>query len=325
MTCAASAVPEYLVRSRTESSPEHGHDPSQRPIEALVRLGTIVLDKPAGPSSHQVAAWVRDIFGARKAGHGGTLDPNVTGVLPIGLNDATKALAQLKDQDKAYVGVIELHESVDQEALEAAVATFTGAVDQLPPSRSAVKRRTRTRQVHAFDVLEFDGRRALVEVDCEGGTYVRRLATDLGKQLGVRAHLAELRRTRSAFLTEAQAINLHAVKDAWEEYQETGREDWLREAVQPVEAFLTHLPKILVRDTAVDAICHGAPLALPGVLQVDKTIEPGQTVLMTTGKEEAVAVGTAEMAALPMAIEDSGIAARPESVFMQPGTYPKGW
>ncbi len=318
-------MPEYLVRARSTPSEEHGHVPRQRPADELVRLGAVILDKPAGPSSHQVAGWVRDLLGLDKAGHGGTLDPNVTGVLPMALGDATKALAHVKGADKAYVGVIELHKAIDRETLEDGIEALTGAIEQMPPARSAVKRQRRTRQVHRFDLLELDRKRAVVEVECEAGTYVRTLAKDLGDQLGVGAQLAELRRTRSGGFTEDVAVTLHDLKDAWDEWTEEGRDDWLREAVIPVEELVGHLPRIVLRDTAVDAICHGAPLGLPGLLEVDKRIERGDDVLMVTQKGEGVAFGQADMDALEMAIEDTGQAARPTAVLMRTGTYPKGW
>ncbi len=288
-------------------------------------MGAVILDKPAGPSSHQVAAWVRDLLDLSKAGHGGTLDPNVTGVLPMALAGATKALAYVKGADKAYVGVIELHEAVDRGTLEDGIQALTGAIEQMPPARSAVKRRRRTRTVHRFDLLEVHGKRALVEVECEAGTYVRTLAKDLGDHLGVGAQLAELRRIRSGRFSEEQAVTLHDLKDAWDEWTEEGRDDWLRDTVLPVEELVGHLPRIVLRDSAVDAICHGAPLGLPGLLEVDKRVEQGDDVLMVTQKGEAVAFGQADLPALQMVIEDTGQAARPTAVLMTPGTYPKGW
>lgn len=318
-------MPEFLVRARSTPLEEHGHRPAERPVEELVRLGAVILDKPAGPSSHQVAGWVRDLFDLGKAGHGGTLDPNVTGVLPMALADATKALAHVKGADKAYVGVIELHKAADREALEAAMEAMTGAIEQVPPARSAVKRQQRTRKVHSFDLIELDGKRALVQVDCQAGTYVRTLAKDLGDRLGTGAQLAELRRTRAGRFSEDDAVTLHDLKDAWEEWTQEGRDDWLRQAVMPVEDLVAHLPQIVLRDTAVDAICHGAPLGLPGLLEVDKRVERGDDVLLVTQKGEAVAFAQADMAALQMVLQDTGQAARPTSVLMRTGTYPKGW
>lgn len=313
------------MRARGSTDPEHGCQPDERPIDELIRLGCIVLDKPQGPSSHQVAAWVREILDVDQAGHGGTLDPNVTGVLPVGLEDATKALAQIKDQDKAYVGVAVLHEDVATKRIHRATERFTGEIYQRPPKRSAVKRELRTRRIDRFDVLEIDGRNVLFEVECEGGTYIRKLIDDVGTVLGCGAHLQELRRTRVAHLEEDALVTLHDVQDAWEEYLETGREDWLREAIVPMERFLTHLPRITLRDSAVDAVCHGAPLALPGVLDMTRGVDEGDTVLLSTLKDEAVAIGEAKVSTIQMLMMEEGVVAEPRRRLMEPGTYPKGW
>lgn len=290
-----------------------------------MRTGCIVLDKPQGPSSHQVATWVRDIFGVEKAGHAGTLDPNVTGVLPMGLSDATKALAALKDADKAYVGVMVLHDDVQGKVLEEAFTRFTGEIYQRPPKRSAVKRELRTRRIESLELLEVDERSVLFKVDCQGGTYIRKLATDMGTYLGVGAHLAELRRTRVGHVTEDQVVNLHAVQDAWDEWTDEKRDDWLRETVVPMESFLSGLPKIIVRDSAVDAVCHGAPLAVPGVLEVTRSLEAGQTCVLETLKGEAIALARSELNALQMMMAESGVVAKAERTLMEPGVYPKGW
>jgi H/ACA ribonucleoprotein complex subunit 4 len=321
----AAAVAERLVRSRGSTSPDHGAKPAKRPVDEYVRRGAVVLDKPEGPSSHQVAAWVRDIFDVDKAGHAGTLDPNVTGLLPIGLADATKSLEPLKAQDKAYVGVIELHDDVPRNRIEEALSTFTGDVYQRPPKRSAVKRQLRVRRIDDFEAIEIDERRLLARVDCEGGTYIRKLAHDVGTYLGVGAHLDELRRTRVGHITEDRAVTLHDVKDAWEEFKQTGRDDWLREAVIPFERLLDHLPRITVRDTAVDAVCHGAPLAIPGVLDIERTISAGDQVVLMTLKGEAVALAEAEKTAVETIMQETGVVARPHRQLMDEGTYPQHW
>jgi H/ACA ribonucleoprotein complex subunit 4 len=285
----------------------------------------VLLDKPSGPSSHQVAAWVRDIFGVEKAGHAGTLDPNVTGLLPIGIANATKVLSTLKDRGKEYVGEIVLHDDVDDDALQDAIETFTGEIYQRPPKKSAVERTIRTREIHELELIERDDRHLLVRVDCQGGTYIRKLAADIGTYLGTNAHLQELRRTRVGPLSIDDAVTLHDAKDGWEEFKETGRDDWLRDTVLPYERFLDHLPRVTVRDTAVDAICHGAPLALPGVLDVDRTVSRGDLIVMMTLKGEAIALGKAKKSAFETVMHDTGVVAEPNRRLMDPGTYPKGW
>lgn len=316
---------EQLVRARASTSPEHGHEPHEQPIEALLERGCLVLDKPKGPSSHQTAAWVRDVLGVDQTGHAGTLDPNVTGVLPIGLAQATRVLAELKEQDKVYVGVMTLHGDVADKRVLDALERFTGQIRQTPPKRSAVKREERTRTVHAFDAIERDGRNVLIRVACESGTYVRTLVHDVGKHLGTGAHLQELRRTRVCHLTEDDAVTLHDVKDAFDEYEEKGREDWLRATIHPQERFLEHRPKVTVRDTAVDAICHGAPLAIPGVLDITRGVQPGDRVVIQTLKGEAVALATAKKSDVDTLLAKDGIQATPERRLMTPGTYPKAW
>ncbi len=316
---------ERLVRAKGSTNPEHGYQPSQRPVDEYIRRGAVILDKPSGPSSHQVAAWVRELFGIDKAGHAGTLDPNVTGILPIGLADATKGLEPLKAEDKAYVGVIELHDDVAPAAIEEALEVFTGEIYQRPPKKSAVRRELRTRRVDAFEAIEIEDRHVLVRVDCEGGTYVRKLAHDVGTYLGTGAHLDELRRTRVGHLTEDEIVTLHDVKDAWEEYKDTGRDDWLREAVVPFEHLLAGLPRITVRDSAVDAVCHGAPLAIPGVLDIEHGIARGDQAVLMTLKGEAIALANVEKTAVETIMQETGVVARPHRQLMDTGTYPRGW
>jgi H/ACA ribonucleoprotein complex subunit 4 len=294
-------------------------------VDEYIRRGAIVLDKPEGPSSHQVAAWVRDIFDVEKAGHAGTLDPNVSGVLPIGLAEATKGLEPLKAGDKAYVGLIELHDDAPEADVREALDTFTGELYQRPPKRSAVKRQLRTRRVDAFEPIEIEDRHVLARVECEGGTYVRKLAHDVGTFLGVGGHLEELRRTRVGHVSEDEAVTLHDVQDAWEEFKETGRDDWLREAVVPFEHLLEGLGRITVRDTAVDAVCHGAPLAIPGVLDIERTVSPGDPVVLTTFKGEAIALAEAEKTAFETITQETGVVARPRRQLMDEGTYPRHW
>jgi H/ACA ribonucleoprotein complex subunit 4 len=304
---------------------KHGVAPEERSVAELLRLGVVNLDKPQGPTSHQVSAWVRDLLGARRAGHGGTLDPRVTGVLPVALNDATRALDALLAGDKQYVGVMLLHQDVPEERVREAMALFTGEVYQTPPVRSAVKRERRTRRIHELEVLEMEGRLVLFRCRCESGTYIRTLCVDVGDVLGVGAHLLDLRRTRSAGFREEDACSLNDLKDAYVFWKEEEDEAPLRRVVLPMEALLRHLPQIVVKDTAVDAICHGADLAVPGVLVVPESLGKGDLVALMTLKGEGVALATALMAGRVVGDAKSGVVADTKRVLMEPGTYPKMW
>ena len=315
---------DLLVLHETPES-KHGTRPEARTIEERIRLGVVVVDKPQGPTSHQVSAWVRDMFGVSKAGHSGTLDPHVTGVLPVALADATRAVDAVLEGDKEYVGVMQLHQDVEGRRVRSMMERFVGDIYQVPPVRSAVRREQRVRHVSELEPIEISGRNVLFRVRCESGTYIRTLCADLGEALGVGANMLDLRRTRAASFSEAEAHPLNAFQDALVYWRTDHDEVPLRALLQPVESLLVHLPKIIVKDTAVDAVCHGANVHVPGLAKLSPHIRRGQTVGVFTGKDEAVALAKAMMTSDEMVVAKSGIAADVARVLMNPGTYPKLW
>ncbi|OGS46501.1 MAG: tRNA pseudouridine(55) synthase TruB [Euryarchaeota archaeon RBG_16_67_27] len=315
---------ELVVLHDTPDS-KHGTRPEARAIRDAIRLGVALVDKPQGPTSHQVSAWVRDMFGVPRAGHSGTLDPRVTGVLPVALADATRGLEAVLEGDKEYVGVLQLHQDVDARRLSTMIGRFVGEVYQTPPVRSAVKRERRSRHVYEFEAIEISGRNVLFRVRCESGTYVRTLCADLGEALGVGANMVDLRRTRTATFRETEALPLNAYRDAIAFWKEEGDEAPLRKALVPFERLLAHLPQIVVKDTAVDAICHGANLAVPGIARLTPGIRRGQAVGVFSAKGEAVAFAKSLLTTDEVVVAKSGIAADTARVLMDPGTYPKLW
>jgi H/ACA ribonucleoprotein complex subunit 4 len=314
-----------LIKAKTLTISKFGTIPHERSINDLLNSGVIPLDKPSGPTSHQVAAWARNILGVEKAGHGGTLDPKVTGLLPITLGTATNAVRTLIIGGKEYVGVMKLHADVSKEKIEEIFKEFTGKIYQMPPVRSAVKRELRIREIYYLELLEMENRIVLFKVGCEAGTYIRTLCHDIGDAMGIGAHMLELRRTKIASFSENEAVTLQDLKDAFVYWKEKGEEENLRKFVFPMERLLDHLPKIVVKDSAVDAICHGANLALPGVLQLDSDIKKGDIVAMITDKGEGIALGKAILPSNVIFIETEGIGVNTERVLMSPGTYPKLW
>jgi H/ACA ribonucleoprotein complex subunit 4 len=314
-----------LVRIQADTDPKYGKKPADRTVAELMAAGVVPLDKPAGPTSHQVAAWLRNALGVEEVGHGGTLDPKVTGALPVTINGAVKSVSALLSAGKEYVAVLRLHEDRDEGAVKAAAAQFVGKVSQTPPVRSAVARRPRIRRIYYFDVLETTERDVLFRVGCQAGTYVRNLCVDLAKALGTKGHMQELRRTRTGLFTEDDLVTLHDCIDAkafWEADQD---ESGLRRCVKPVEAVTAHLNSIVIRDSAVDAVCHGAPLACIGVAQLDAGIEAGEQVGVYSLKGELVGLGEAKMTSHQVMEADKGIAATVSRVVMRKGTYPKTW
>lgn len=313
-----------LVRDKSPLDVGAGKRPQDRTVEELLDAGIINMDKPQGPTSHQATAWVRDILHIEKIGHGGTLDPKVSGVLPVATGRAVRALNLVLRSDKEYVCLMRLHRDRKEEDVRRVIGTFVGRIYQTPPVRSAVKRQMRIRTVHELNVLEIKGRDVLFRVRCDAGTYIRTLCVDIGDALGVGASMEDLRRVRSGNMTEDSSVTLQDIKDAYVDWK-AGDETWLRSMLLPFEVLFDPLPKVIVKDSAVDAICHGADLAVVGVVQVDGTVAKETVVTMFTSKGEVVAVGTAKMTSEEMVKAKEGIAFSTDRVFMPSGTYPKMW
>jgi len=313
-----------LVRDKDPRTLPQGKRPEERSVEELLTAGVIILDKVQGPTSHQVTAWVRDMLGVEKIGHGGTLDPNVSGVLPIALGKAIRMTDLVLRSDKQYVCHLYLHKSVPEEKVRAVIGTFVGSIYQTPPVRSAVKVQMRVRKVRSIDILEIEDRNVLFKVDCDAGTYIRTLCVDIGEALGVGANMKALRRTRSGAMTEEDAVTLQDLKDATVQWK-NGDGSWLRSIIRPMEVLLEPLPKVIVKDNAVDAISHGADLNAPGVVSLDENIEKGGQVAMFTVKGEALGLGTANMSARDMYKAYKGKAVKTVRVFIPEGTYPRMW
>lgn len=315
---------EYLVKYE-EDEAEYGVHPLKRPIDMHIKYGVINLDKPPGPTSHEVAAWVKRILGVSRAGHAGTLDPGVSGVLPIALERATKIIGVVTHTSKEYIVLMHLHGDASREDIERVVSMFIGEIYQRPPLRSSVKRILRKRRVHEIEILEIDGRKVLMRVKADPGTYIRKLCHDIGLILGVGAHMRELRRIATGpFREDDSLVTLHRLSEAVYLYH-SGDEKLLRRSILPVEYSVAHLPKILVRNTAVGAITHGAMLASPGIAMVSNSIKKGDLVALFTLKGELIAVGISEMNGEEMVLRDKGIAVRVKRVIMPPNIYPAIW
>ncbi len=181
----------------------------QKSIQELLEFGIINIDKPAGCTSFDVVDKIRRILKLRKASHFGTLDPMVTGVLPIALNRACKLTGFFIGEDKEYVGEMRIHEDIELEKIEKMIREkFIGKIIQLPPVKSRVKRQEREREVMKFDLLEKNGQNIKFHAEVQGGTYIRKLIHDLGQALGINAHMTKLRRTRAGIFLEKDSVKL---------------------------------------------------------------------------------------------------------------------
>ncbi len=314
-----------LVLDEEPSDPEHGHTPASRPVQSLLDYGLLPLDKPRGPTSHEVVAWTRKLLAVEKAGHSGTLDPPVSGLLPIGLGQSTRALSLLLLYPKEYRGVMRVHSSVPRKELDRVKAELTGEIFQRPPQRSSVSRQTRTRTVYEFELEESAGNLHLFRVLCQSGTYIRKLIYDLGEILGVGATMVELRRTKVGPLTEERGfVTLHQLSDAMFRLK-AGDEGPIRKLVLPVEESLGSVGRMVIRDSAVDAICHGARIGIPGLLSVSTGIKKDDPVAIMSAKGELVAIGKALLSTEEVRPLKKGLAASTDRVVMRAGTYPRMW
>lgn len=315
---------QLLVKSQDISNPNYGCEPEKRNIQSLLQYGVINLDKPSGPTSHEVISWVRKILGISSAGHGGTLDPKVTGVLPCALGKATRALSALLRAGKEYIGVMYLHTPEKRKRIEKIFKLFTGKIYQRPPLKSSVVRKLRVREIYYNEVVEVDNNHVLFRIGCEAGTYVRKFCFDLGEALCSGAHMLELRRTRVGNFKESDnLISLQNLKDAFIIYQSEGNDYYLKKIISPMEKMVSHLPKIYIRDTAVDALCHGADLASAGVCYIDARIKANMLVAFMTLKKELIGFGTALKDAFQIYKAKSGILVKTNKIFMERGTYPR--
>merc|ERR1712166_710473 len=306
-----------------------GYSPHKRPIDQLKHYGVINLDKPSNPSSHEVVAWIKQILEVQKTGHSGTLDPKVTGCLIVCIENATRLVKAQQSAGKEYMGVFKLHASIDKvDKIERALDQLTGACFQRPPLISAVKKELRVRKVYELKLVEYDEKRDLgiLWISCEAGTYVRTLCVHLGYLLGCGSHMQELRRVRSgAFKEDNTMVTMHDVLDAQWYYKHTGNENYLRRVVLPLEMLLITYPRIVVKDTSINAVCYGAQLMLPGVLRYESDIEIGQQVILMSTKGEAVALAIAQMTTSTIATCDHGIVTRTKRVIIDRDVYEKKW
>lgn len=317
------------VRSAHYTPIPCGMSPLKRTIRDYCQYGCINLDKPANPSSHEVVAWIKRIMRVDKTGHSGTLDPKVTGCLIVCIDRATRLVKAQQSAGKEYVGVVRLHEAIDhQSKLNKALETLTGALFQRPPLISAVKRTLRIRTIYESKMIEYDSARNLgvFWVSCEAGTYIRTLCVHLGLLVGTGGHMQELRRVRSGIMSENDnMVTMHDVLDAQYQLDNFKDEAYLRRAVMPLETLLTNFKRVVVKDSAVNAICYGAKLMIPGLLRFADGIEVGDEIVMITTKGEAIAVGIAQMTTAVMATVDHGGVAKIKRVIMERDTYPRRW
>jgi len=317
---------ENLVKINEDlTNPEHGVYYDQRPIESLLEYGLILIDKPPGPTSHEVVAWTKRILDIPKIGHSGTLDPQVSGVLPLGLGEGTKALGVLLLGPKEYHALGRLHSLPSKEKLEQTLNLFRGEIFQKPPQRSSVVRQTRTRTIYELELLEQKERLILLRILCEAGTYIRKLYYDMGEILGPGGSMIELRRSRVHQFSEDNLVTMHELANAYAIWQETKDSSKLTQMILPIEHALSEIKSVVIRDSAIDSLCHGAQLAIPGILEISPSLDQGDLVGIYSQKGEIVALAESLLSENEIKDNTKGYAFQTKRIIMKPNTYPKNW
>ena len=315
---------EWYTVEESETSPDFGSVPEKRSIEELLENGIVLIDKPFGPTSNQVSSWIKKELNLKKAGHFGTLDPNATGVLPVGLSNGTRMQKALAEANKEYVYEAEFVDEINEEDVKEIVESFEGSNKQVPPEKSAVKREERERQVYESELLETEENKILARVKCESGFYVRVLVRQIAEKLDTEGSMNELRRTMQGELAEDELNTIQEIVDAYHFYKEENDEEKLREVIYPKEKAVNHLKKLVIKDSAVNAVANGANLGCKGMSKLQDGIREEERIAITTLKGEIVAIAKAEMTSEQI-YDGEGTAATLESVHMDPKTYPKRW
>lgn len=278
----------------------------KKSINELLNFGIIVVDKPTGPTSFSISDYVRKKLKLNKTSHFGTLDPLVTGVLPIALGRACRLTGTFLGHDKTYVGIIHTHKEQDIETLQKLInENFSGVITQLPPKKSRVKRQEREREIMQFKLLQRgeDKKDFLFIAKVQGGTYIRKLCSDLGDMIGG-AHMAELRRVQAGVFVEKQAIRLYDFDKAVEEYEKNKPEALMKLIIPAEDAIKQVLPAFEIKEFALFSLKSGKPLFRKDL------------VLDTIPEDEHFALFLKEkFIGIYRRVKENDIIARPEFVF----------
>ena len=316
---------QHILDTDASTNPSIGGLPDSRDVMERLASGFILLDKPAGPTSHQLASWARDMFGLERLEHGGTLDPFATGVLPLMAGKAMKLTKKILTHKKTYICVFRFATSPDETRLAEVMKQLTGRVYNVPPEVSAVKVQVRTRKIYTFENIEIKGNDMIARVYCEAGTYIRTIARDMGLLLDMKVQLKELRRENTGVFKLEDCITMQELADAIWLWKECDQPEALLRVIHPIEKLLLDLPSATVKDSAAAALAHGAPLLRPGIINIKSDVKAGKQVMIETLKGEAVGIVTLTLSTNEIATINEGEVARPSMVLLDEGLYPRRW
>ena len=318
---------EIFFDDKSTTNIKFGCLPLNRSLDELLDSGILLVKKPRGPTSHQLTAWIREILGIKKIGHGGTLDPMATGLLTILCGRATRLTDIILKGDKRYISVIRFGKDIELTDVEEILKNLSGEIYNVPPKESAVKVQVRTRIIKSLKLIDFDqsARIAAIEISCVAGTYIRTLTRDIGLLLNTSCEMLELHRDQTSIFDETMACDMHQLKDAIFLWKEHNDERGLIKLLTPIESILGEIPSITVKDGAVAAMTHGAPLAKPGIISSSSEFKSGSIIVIKSLKGEAVALAETLVDFDKLMSMKNGHVAIAKSVLMPTGIYPQNW
>ncbi|MFH0868898.1 MAG: PUA domain-containing protein [archaeon] len=240
----------------------------------------------------------------------------MTGVLPIGLGKAVKVLSVLSLAGKVYEGKMHVHEEIKPESLDAAVKAFTGKIKQTPPSKSAVARREREREVYWFEIKKIEGRDVYFETGVEHGTYIRTLCIQIGEHMKAGAHMEYLRRIQAGPLKIDDSVTIEYVKSNYFKYLKNKQDKFIANFVTSPERCVGHLPAVWADEGVKKFLKHGSPVFVPGVLAYTSDLEKGATTAVFDLQNNLLAIGIAEMNADELKASEKGLAVKTDVVVM---------
>ena len=282
----------WIVRKpNAETNWKYGCIPHKRKIKDLIENSILVVNKHKGPTSHDIVEMTKKILNLQKAGHSGTLDPIVSGVLPLTLNNATKMASLISKQGKEYACIMHIHKDVAERIIKKTLMDTIGIVTQMPPVKSAVKRQLREREIYDIKILEIKKKDVLFIASVQAGFYMRKLCSDIGEKLGCGAHMAKLIRTRAGPFVLEESFCLEQINQFYQKYNETQDETFLRKILVPMEDGLKNTPKIIVGDKSIYSLCNGVPLYPPAIVKFTDDIKKGDIIAVLSIKGEFVAIG----------------------------------
>ncbi|EQB68261.1 MAG: hypothetical protein AMDU5_GPLC00014G0068 [Thermoplasmatales archaeon Gpl] len=264
----------------------------------------ICIDKPKGPTSHQIDYWVRQITDVERVGHIGTLDPQATGLLVIALGKCVRLVDIAHEYPKEYIATLKLHADADELSIRKAFDHFKGEIYQLPPIKSAVARKLRTREIYDIEIMEIRNRDVLFKVKCQSGTYIRTLCVDIGYYLGTKGNMTDLRRLGTGPFREEMAITLQELSDRVE-MAKAGKDHLLKSAMYQSNFLLSTFSKVIIKASTLKTIAHGSDLYPGGIKAIIGEPLAGERVALIS--ESGQLVGTGKMVSSFNQISDTKI------------------